>query len=434
MIEVMISTMLVAIIAVGTLSGFDSAGRASADERSHAQATTLAQQDEERLRGLTATELGQLGTSKRTVVEGGNTFTITSSARYVTAEKESFTCETNEGTADYLQTTSSVTWPALGTRQPVSQSSIVSAPASAAVLVKVINQANEPVEGATVGVTGAPSQTTSASGCVIIGGLATGTVTVSAEKGAYVDPQGKTPTPTKSVNVSTTTLATATFQLAPPGSIVASFESNKLPVSGDTFFAADTGIATPSNFVGGTASKYAPTVTLAGLFPFASPSPPYTVFAGDCEKNNPEVVTAKAVKDPTAQVNPLLPTAVTVEAPAVNFTVYEGTSAAKGNPVAVSTSGKIINVECAATASQNFASVPYEHEVHLEAGGHVAQRYQPYAKKLEFCIVALISGNYYKYKTPVAFANTSKTGTGEMFVYLKEVTSGYTKSASKIEC
>ncbi|HME01779.1 MAG TPA: hypothetical protein VKG38_01955, partial [Solirubrobacteraceae bacterium] len=64
LLEVLISALLVGLIAVGTFAGFDSAGRARADERAHAQATQLAEQDEERLRGLTTTQLAQLGTDE----------------------------------------------------------------------------------------------------------------------------------------------------------------------------------------------------------------------------------------------------------------------------------------------------------------------------------------------------------------------------------
>src|SRR5690242_11998385 len=114
LIEVMISAVLVAAIAIATLTGFDAAGRATADERAHNQATVLAGQDEERLRSLGATKLGQLGSQTRTATENGTTFTISSSAQFVSASKEAFTCESSGGGADYIQTTSSVSWPALG--------------------------------------------------------------------------------------------------------------------------------------------------------------------------------------------------------------------------------------------------------------------------------------------------------------------------------
>jgi len=43
LIEVMVSAMLVALIVVATLNGFDVTNRLTADERSHAQADALAQ-------------------------------------------------------------------------------------------------------------------------------------------------------------------------------------------------------------------------------------------------------------------------------------------------------------------------------------------------------------------------------------------------------
>ncbi len=63
--------MLVAVIAVGTFTAFDAAGRSSADTRAHAQATQLAGQEQERLRGLTTTQVAQLGSVETTRAESG---------------------------------------------------------------------------------------------------------------------------------------------------------------------------------------------------------------------------------------------------------------------------------------------------------------------------------------------------------------------------
>ena len=52
LIEVLASAVLVALIVVAMFNGFDSASRASAGERSRAQADALAQQAEDQLRGL----------------------------------------------------------------------------------------------------------------------------------------------------------------------------------------------------------------------------------------------------------------------------------------------------------------------------------------------------------------------------------------------
>ena len=51
LIEVLISALLVALIAIGTLTGLTDANKVAGNERVHAQATTIAQQAEEQLRG-----------------------------------------------------------------------------------------------------------------------------------------------------------------------------------------------------------------------------------------------------------------------------------------------------------------------------------------------------------------------------------------------
>jgi Tfp pilus assembly protein PilV len=439
MIEVLVSTLLLALIVVGTFSGFDAASRASADERAHAQATVLAQQDQERLRSLTAAEIAQLGTSAtpRIVTEGTTKFTITSSAQFVASANEQFTCSTTGGAADYLQTTSSVTWPALGGRQPVTQSSIVSTPISAGLLVKVIDQNSKGLSGATVSVTGANSQITPTSGCVIFGGLAAGTVTAQAEDGSDVDIRGKTPT-SNEVEVTGTALASSELQLAPPGTIVAEFENKTKAVTGSTFFALNSGIPTPPDFVGGAPSAYVASARQESLFPFTSA---YTVFAGDCEKNNPEVIASpnpivsgkKEIVDPSVTLTAGGQTTVKVEEPEVSgVQVFEGTKAVPGSAVSSPYSAKMINIECKAQNSQNYAPIEYKHAVTFDTSGNLVQKYWPYAAKLEFCVVMLKSSTYYKYQG--AFANTAKAGVAGPKVYLKETTTGYSKSSSKLEC
>jgi type II secretory pathway pseudopilin PulG len=493
LIEVVISALLVGVIVVGVFTGLNSAGRASSDERAHNQATLIAQQDEDRLRGLTATELSQLGSKEAYRAENGDclekvsgtydywnqinttfcekatglagtaytatVYTVKSSESYVTAGtggNETFTCETSGAKANYIQTTSSVTWRTLGSRAPVSQSSLVAVSASAALIVKVVNQNNEPVEGATATVTDpstastpTATETTPASGCVIFGGLTAGTVSATAAKTGWVEHNGKSPATSTPVTLTANTTTEApTFTIAEPGSIVAEFESAGTTVTGDTFYALQTQMSSPQNFVGGTAGKYESRTELAKLlFPFKNiaekpPGPaPYTVFAGDCEANNPATVTAtgEKLKDPTAQVEPNGSTPVKLEVPAVNVTVYEGTSSANGSPI----TGKpehamIINKGCEAATAQNYSGkVPYEHPNLEFTSGHLVQKYQPYAKELQLCIVADLSNTYYKYKSPV-FENKVKAGTTIPSVYMKNTEKvgeyEHTTVAGKLTC
>src|ERR1019366_658544 len=109
---------------------------------------------------------------------------------------------------------------ALGSRAPVTQSSIVTNAASG-LLVKVFNQNSEPVSGALVKLSGEATgeQTTPASGCVTFLGLSAKEGTVAGTKGTWVDKAGKTPPATKVVKLSTTSIITEEFTTAEPGSL-----------------------------------------------------------------------------------------------------------------------------------------------------------------------------------------------------------------------
>jgi hypothetical protein len=466
LLEVVVSALLVALIAVGTLSGIDASNRATGDERAHAQATVIAQQDEERLRGLTATKLAQLVSTTQTVAENGlcvekvsgawlylskealekstaceqsglakeyvsksasgTIFTVTSSASYASAAKEKLACETEKGTPDYIQTTSSVTWPTLGSRPAVSQSSLVAVPKSDTLLARVKNRSNEPVSEATVKVDkkGASSYealataTTPASGCVVFGGLTESKVYVVAERGNWVNHNGEEPGQSEvkwvEEQLSTTAITeAASFVLEAPGSISAEFASNKVPVESFTFAALQAEISA-GEMVGGSETNTSKSYELTKLFPFKENK--YTVYAGACSANDPVEVSGHeaGVSDPSVQVEPNLTAKVTIEAPAVNVTVYQGSIVSEG-VLASAASAKIFNPECKGKANQR-GTMPTEYPVTI-SNGELVQKYLPYAKKLELCVAAKVGGTYYKNK--LAIANTKKTGTSSLSLFLK---------------
>jgi Tfp pilus assembly protein PilX len=485
LIEVMISAMLVALIAVATFDGFTATQKVTADERAHNQATVLAQQDEERLRGLTATELSQLTTKetfraengicveqvsggwryyagaatsfceKSSVYSGtytGTVYTVNSSAKYVSGSSESLTCETEKGSADYIQTTSSVTWTTLGKRPAVSQSSQVDASGTSSLIVRVSNRNEEPVSGAKVEVfdpstatTRTSEQTTSSAGCVIFGGLATGTVKVIASGPPMID-HASDQTPETTVNVSTGSQAEAKFTLNEPGGITAEFTGSTTgqSVKSFTFVAFQSEIASAASFfVGGSQNAANSSATLTGLFPFVTPGKPtfkengYTVYAGDCAANDPATATGNEVKDAPVQVEPGSPKSVKVEVPEVKLTAYEGSSSSERlNALSYpTTTAKINNIECKGIASQNYTTVPYSHEVKLVNGVFEVPNL-PYAKQLELCAVeypVVKSGTKYYVKNTVTFSNTKKAGSTAT-LYLKASTSGKEEKTTPLSC
>ncbi|HUA73405.1 MAG TPA: hypothetical protein VL988_01455 [Solirubrobacteraceae bacterium] len=431
LIEVVISALLVAVIVVGTLSGFDTAGRAVGDQRQRNQATLLASQDQERLRGMNVTELGRYGSNTYALNESGGEYktgeqgtkyTVESKARFVSAAKEAFSCET-ESSADYIQTSSQVTWPALGSgaskREAVSQSSIVPVPSSNSLLVNVVNQLNEPIEGATVKVTGKTSggkyeQLTPESGCVIFGALADTEVTIVAAKSGWINQELETE-PSQEAQLSTTSLVKKEFALASGGSLKAEFESNGVTsgVQGDTVYIAHT--STPEKVVG-TAGTYVSSLTASPLYPFQTPGTPpgesrYTVFAGECSSSDPVKVNT-ALKDPIVQINPGSVTTAKLEVPQIKTEVWEGSSStAKG---AADSKAEVKLTDACGTS-----------RVMKTSSGLLERPYQPYGKT-KLCASQTIGSSKYKYSTE--FTVTAKTGYTVPAIYMSasanKITSG----------
>jgi Tfp pilus assembly protein PilV len=411
LIEVVISAMLVAIIVVGTLTGFDSASRATTKLRQRNQATLLAGQDQERLRGMNITELGRLGVKTAPIEQNGTKFTIESSAQFVSAAKEEFSCEASPSTSDYIQTTSKVSWASLTKQnreaEAVTQSSLVPVPTSSSLLVNVRNQANEDVAGATVKVTGESAtyeQTTPESGCVIFGALPDSKVKITATKTGWINEQLETEPAATEAQLSTTSLVSKTFAIANPGSLRVEFQSNgsTVGVQGDTVYVAHTGA--PEKLLG-TAGTYSSTITVPTLWPYQTagspPGPsPYTVYAG-CKEANPATISKGEVTTPAAQVEPAATLPVKVEVPAVNVKVYEGSSSASTGPL-----------DSAAEAKLTVCGSP---RVMKTTGGALEHPYQPYGT-LTLCLTQVIGGKRYKYSTSVS--NTARAGVTVPTVYM----------------
>ncbi|HUB37076.1 MAG TPA: hypothetical protein VL972_09640 [Solirubrobacteraceae bacterium] len=475
LLEVVISALLVGLIAVGTLSGLDASSRVTADQRAHNQATVIAQQDEDRLRGLPYSQLARLGSSTQTVAENGfcieqvagawrydtktalekassceasatayeyaglsysaTVFTVSSSASFYSASEKEFTCKAKTATADYIQTTSSVRWPALAKERPaVSQSSLVAVPTKASLLVRVKNANNEgdlgmPVKiysesGSTLDFLG--EQTTPASGCVIFGDLEEGNVKVVATNGSWIQRNGVVGGEKTGIKVSGTSLAETEFTLEAPGAILVEFKNGNQTVSSFTATAYNAESTATSPPVGGNANVAATTAEITGLFPLVTAGTPpkenpYVVYAGDCTANNPHTVTSEVSEKevPKVQVEPNKVTApVTVEVPEAKVTIYgEGTSGTK-DPL-TSTSATIKNVSCSEAS----------HKVQFTSGA-LEQKYLPYAKEFKLCVVGKVGTKYYK-NNSLSFANAKKTGTTTT-LYLQSGT--YESSSSLLSC
>jgi len=345
LLEVLISAVIVAMIVIATFTGFDASNRATAGERSHAQADVLAQQDEDRLRSLQIGELSNLSET-RTAEYNQTKYTIVSTGEFVADTSGTTSCSPEAQEASYVRTTSKVTWPSLGTRPPVVETSLITPPAGGALLVQVFDGDGKPVPGMTVKATG-PSPSTGAvtaltgeKGCVIFAGMPEGKYEVTTFQSGFSDKNGNSEplVSERSVTLVPGTTEKRTFEFDQPGGLTVTFEPSTLgeEAAGDTFVAQNPSMPTPSFKTYGAAGTYVASITSGKtLFPFGEPSPPaehaigqYTVYAGTCEADEPK--RNGQPENPAVNVLPNEIVAKKVPLPAINIKVMSGSSS--GSP------------------------------------------------------------------------------------------------------
>jgi Tfp pilus assembly protein PilV len=388
LIEVLFSSLIVALIAVGTLMGVNAAQRTSISERDHNQAIALASESQEALRTAPASTFDAANNKyehvyKKTI--GGETYTITQAASFLNNAGESTSCSatnTSRQETNSLRFASTVTWPqqVAGKRAPITESSVTTPPTSSALEVDIGNYPTP-----TAGVPGFTSTikyyangsstastlsgTTEATGCVVFAGVPATSATVEvSEKTGYVTPAGETKWPVKEVSIAPnyTTHDPITFNEG--GAIKAEFTYGGLStrehtkntggekisenVTSDGFVVYNELMQSTPNFEAATAEhtttaglytpvfgKAASTSWLAAittpaegqspqgnLFPFPAPGA-WKVYAGACTANDPHTFNA-ALTDSTGYVTGGKTTAVGVPMPFLKLNVYTG---AKGS-------------------------------------------------------------------------------------------------------
>jgi len=371
LIEVLISALLVALIVVATLAGLDSTNRATALQRARSQADALAQQDEEQLRSEPVAKLSELH-RERCVNEHGTTvacgshtgtagtvYEITSTSQYVSDATATSSCSSSSPSADYLQTTSKVTWPSLGVGKPVVETSVISPPPGSALIVQV-TESGTAIQGATVQVTGPSPATveTSSNGCAILAVLP-GEYQLHVSKSGYVDPNWYADSHedlsvTRSVYLPAETTAKEGYYLGRAGRLAVSF-TGSIPAEGDSFVAHNSGMATFKHV--GTAEAYKATIeSPTTVYPFPGTSP-YTVYAGTCEADMPKALNAgnpeEEVVVPAGGTAP-----VTVTQPLVKIKLMSGTGPGVSTEGSLVTTGSGYTTDSGCGTKRLFASTP----------------------------------------------------------------------------
>jgi prepilin-type N-terminal cleavage/methylation domain-containing protein len=353
LIEVIVSAAVLALIALAVLSGIDGATASTARERARAVAASLAEKDQERLRGYRFDELKNITLVPTTVEVQGVTYTITSEATWVvdTGSVASTCADAGNKQNEYMRIVSTVTSSMVGARiQPVKIESLVAAPVSGSLVVKV--EPGDPtkpervanVAGLGVRIVSASDgrafdELTNAQGCAIFRGIESANYTVRLNKNGYVDRKGQQLSETTAtvgagiVNVLTMSYdkaikIQATTRTLKPGSTATTLSTK---VSAIRYENSDN-TGQPGKATANPASN---TLTTENLFPFKAG---YSLYAGSCTTENPVAVgqnnffsdanykAASVIGDP----NTFQPQPATVFEPAFNVRVksdYYGNSA-----------------------------------------------------------------------------------------------------------
>lgn len=401
-IEVIVSALIVGLIVIATFNGFAVTNRVSSDERSHAQADALAQQDEERLRGKQVSALNGLNET-RVVTYGGTKYTITSKGGFIADATATESCTAGSASADYIRTTSEVGWAALKSRAKVVETGLITPHLGGSLLVHVTNASGSGVAGMTVTATGpSPSTgtetaTTGSNGCTIFSSVEPGEYIVTTSQAGYVDKDGNSEPPAaeRTATVTNGTTTNKEFLFDRGGELSVSFEnpSTEAAVEGDSFLALNTSMTLPSYKTFGTPGTFGLTVkSPKTLFPFTGA---YTVYAGSCPANEP--IKNGQAADPTPA--PVVPAGATaafkVPVPPMTVQVRNGTAAGgatQGSTIAAA--GTLTDTGCKAegvNAVRNFTTL---------ASGALPRPNMPYGV-YSLCVTATISEKARKFTTSV---------------------------------
>lgn len=337
LVEVMVSALLTITIALAVFSSLDNASATSGLNKSRAIAAGLAQQDLERMRSLKIADVSNLrGPAVPTVVDGV-AYQVTSRSDWLSDGSGAQSCSAADGDADYLKITSTVTWPEMQGRAPVSASSLVAPPTGSfgpgqgTLAVQISDRNGVGIPGLAVNVSGPQSfasETTNDAGCVLLGYLPLGTYTVSFSKPGYINPSGIQAV-SEQVSVLGEAVNAKGFLYDRPGSLLVNVRQGAgTTASSNANFVTITNGKLPAGTMVFPISPAASTRTISNLFPFPDG---YGVYSGDCTGadrlaypgNEPLTPTAVRVGVvPPAGVSP----AVQVAEPRLRVVVRYGTT------------------------------------------------------------------------------------------------------------
>jgi hypothetical protein len=297
LMEVIVAAAVLVLVVLGVLAAMDSVSGTAGANQARTVAASLAEEDQERLRGFATEDLDRLETLQpdpRSIKVGSVTYTVASKAEWISdATGQEASCALPTGDGNYMRITSTVTSPATGAKVPpvVLTSLVAPQPGEGTLAAKVLNSEGNPVQNLLVTATGPETGTarTNEVGCAVFGQLQAGSYEVVVDQSGWVDPNGVQRV-VRSATVSSGNLTTVEFAYDRESSLDLDFYTvvNGVTQTNEVSFGAilaHTGLQTGIRTFPATAPP-SPALTFDAddLYPFPSP---YKIYAGRCTGADP---------------------------------------------------------------------------------------------------------------------------------------------------
>jgi Tfp pilus assembly protein PilV len=236
LVEALISSLILVIVGLGVLQSVDRSARLGGEQRTQAVAGNVGQSEQALIRALPLAEQSNMRTTTTRAV-GGVTYRIDSRSDWINDTSGGASCTTAGSSADYMKVSTTVTWPQMGARRPVTLESLITPDvrafdaAQGSLSVQVSRADGSALGGLPVGLSGGAtlSDATSSDGCVLWGYLpAASGYAVGFSLPGYVQPDGSAAVnaPVAVVGGQTSNLA---FQYDVAGALQTSFTTRRLP-------------------------------------------------------------------------------------------------------------------------------------------------------------------------------------------------------------
>lgn len=307
LIEAVISAVVLAVVALAVLSGIEGSVHSASRERSRSVASTLAEQDQERMRAMSASDLADMTTLTRTVQVKNINYKVVSTSEWIRDDTGgTVSCTNNSKQVDYLRISTTVTTNLVGKQiQPVVMSSLVAPPvgkANGTLAVQVNDRNSVGIPNQTVNLTSSGGssidpETTNELGCAIFTKIPVDNYTITLNQTGWVDTFGRNPG-TAGAQVVNNTVQVVTLKFDKAASVNWSVNT-KDPWNGNALTASAppaivTNPASSANVQAGTVSAVdgeEPTAQRTWtsnpadkMFPFVSK---YSMWTGSCSQSNP---------------------------------------------------------------------------------------------------------------------------------------------------